>query len=332
MYFNRDLGSTDDVKLDTVPLYEKKTFRRREIVSNWSRYTLPEESENQPQAKGEDFSIVLNAAGGAQAQFRFKDEQDWESDVPCLTDTSNILSLDCDMLAVAIQCIPVHERLGLDEELFSKDQVDVFHQEADRFQKFYKQLPATNGENHDTENLTSVPRLKISERETNTTDTSDSKPVLYSDRSGGENIVLTNSLKTNTVTKENIGVILSDSDKHVNRDIEALSTDRDHVSEKGTEHRQLYKSVNKVKPSKTECADDELDFLLSMETPQSRRTEISVSSDRHLESAKEKQLQLEMKSDEPVLTALSNSQQSKPSTKSGDEESLEDWLDSVLDN
>ena len=57
--------------------------------------------------------------GGAQAQFRFKDEQDWESAVPCLADPSNILSLDCDRLAVAIQCIPVHERLGLDEDLFS---------------------------------------------------------------------------------------------------------------------------------------------------------------------------------------------------------------------
>jgi len=41
----------------------KKTYNRREVVSNWDRYEVRQSEENLPEQKGEDFSKLLNTAG-----------------------------------------------------------------------------------------------------------------------------------------------------------------------------------------------------------------------------------------------------------------------------
>ena len=171
-----------------------------------------------------------------------------------------------------------------------KDQVDVFLQEADQFQNIYKDLPTTDSENCNSEKVT-LQTAKSSEKETNNTVNYISKHVTNSDRTSGDNIVLTNSLKKPTVNKEDATVIQLDSGKGVDTDSRSLRADKDKDSEKGTESKPWNKSVEGVQHSETESVDDELDFLLAMETPHSLGS-AALPSGKRLEPDEGEQLKL----------------------------------------
>ena len=48
------------------------------------------------------------------AQFRFRDEEDWET-----SEENALFALDVNDLAQAVKCIPLPERLNIDSENFS---------------------------------------------------------------------------------------------------------------------------------------------------------------------------------------------------------------------
>ncbi|XP_037575201.1 cell death regulator Aven isoform X2 [Dermacentor silvarum] len=103
-------------------------FRKRGLTSNWSRYDEPVEVETEYNRKrGEDFDLLLSASAGASAHFRFKEQQDWQ-DEPA--ELSEFLSIDCDTIVEALQTIPVHERLGLPEDIFPANVIQEFKNEA----------------------------------------------------------------------------------------------------------------------------------------------------------------------------------------------------------
>lgn len=64
--------------------------------------------------KGEDFDLLLSSSTGASAHFRFKEQEDWQADL----DIDEFLSVDCDVVAAALQTIPLHQRLNLPEAIF----------------------------------------------------------------------------------------------------------------------------------------------------------------------------------------------------------------------
>ncbi|KAL3174419.1 hypothetical protein MRX96_041000 [Rhipicephalus microplus] len=91
-------------------------FRKRGLTSNWGRYDEPVEVETEYNRKrGEDFELLLSASAGASAHFRFKEQQDWQ-DEPA--ELNEFFSIDCDKIVDALLTIPVHERLGLPEDIF----------------------------------------------------------------------------------------------------------------------------------------------------------------------------------------------------------------------
>ncbi|KAM6274419.1 cell death regulator Aven [Porphyrio hochstetteri] len=98
---------------------ELKSYSRRKISSNWSRY---EETEKERQAecgesqRGTDFSVLLSSAGDSFTQFRFADEKEWERESVCHKQLS-ALSIDCQSLVQALQELPLHLRLNIDAEL-----------------------------------------------------------------------------------------------------------------------------------------------------------------------------------------------------------------------
>ncbi|XP_065281179.1 cell death regulator Aven [Dermacentor albipictus] len=103
-------------------------FRKRGLTSNWSRYDEPVEVETEYNRKrGEDFDLLLSASAGASAHFRFKEQQDWQ-DEPA--ELSEFLSIDCDTIVEALQTIPLHERLGLPEDIFPASVIQEFKDEA----------------------------------------------------------------------------------------------------------------------------------------------------------------------------------------------------------
>ncbi|NWX24919.1 AVEN regulator, partial [Aegotheles bennettii] len=98
---------------------ELKSYSRRRIFSNWSRYEDTEkegQSERGESQRGTDFSVLLSSAGDSFTQFRFADEKEWDRESICHKQLS-ALSVDCQSLAQALQELPLHLRLNVAAEL-----------------------------------------------------------------------------------------------------------------------------------------------------------------------------------------------------------------------
>ncbi|NXJ01327.1 AVEN regulator, partial [Psophia crepitans] len=98
---------------------ELKSYSRRKIFSNWSRYEDTEkegQSECGESQRGTDFSVLLSSAGDSFTQFRFADEKEWDRESICHKQLS-ALSVDCQSLVQALQELPLHVRLNVAAEL-----------------------------------------------------------------------------------------------------------------------------------------------------------------------------------------------------------------------
>ncbi|KAM6393317.1 cell death regulator Aven [Pluvialis apricaria] len=98
---------------------ELKSYSRRKIFSNWSRYEDTEkegQSERGESQRGTDFSVLLSSAGDSFTQFRFADEKEWDREIICHKQLS-ALSVDCQSLVQALQELPLHLRLNVAAEL-----------------------------------------------------------------------------------------------------------------------------------------------------------------------------------------------------------------------
>ncbi|XP_064003813.1 cell death regulator Aven isoform X2 [Pogoniulus pusillus] len=96
---------------------EQRSYSRRKIFSNWSRYEDTErEGEHEEARRGTDFSVLLSSAGDFSAQFRFADEKEWARESLCHQQLS-ALSVDCQSLVQALQELPLHLRLNVPAEL-----------------------------------------------------------------------------------------------------------------------------------------------------------------------------------------------------------------------
>ncbi|NXG45867.1 AVEN regulator, partial [Psilopogon haemacephalus] len=96
---------------------EQRSYSRRKIFSNWTRYEDTErEGEHEEARRGTDFSVLLSSAGDFSAQFQFADEKEWARESLCHQQLS-ALSVDCQSLVEALQELPLHLRLNLPAEL-----------------------------------------------------------------------------------------------------------------------------------------------------------------------------------------------------------------------
>ncbi|NXE11046.1 AVEN regulator, partial [Lophotis ruficrista] len=98
---------------------ELRSYSRRKIFSNWSRYEDTEkegQSEHEESQRGTDFSVLLSSAGDSFTQFRFADEKEWDRESICHKQIS-ALSVDCQSLVQALQELPLHLRLNVAAEL-----------------------------------------------------------------------------------------------------------------------------------------------------------------------------------------------------------------------
>lgn len=98
---------------------EVKSYSRRKIFSNWSRYEDAEkEGQNEcgESQRGTDFSVLLSSAGDSFTQFRFAEEKDWDTE-SIHSKQLSALSVDCQSLAQALLELPLHLRLNVAAEL-----------------------------------------------------------------------------------------------------------------------------------------------------------------------------------------------------------------------
>ncbi|RUS85266.1 hypothetical protein EGW08_006967 [Elysia chlorotica] len=143
-----DLTSSSDSE-ETETRQPRKHFQRRQIVSNWQKYELQPDDEEQLQTRGESFEALLSKSGDAVAHFRFKDEQEWDA-VGALGDSktnddhyAQYLNLDTQQIGQAMNCLPLYKVLGLSPELFPNDEVEVMEKKAAEKRQTYAPVDST---------------------------------------------------------------------------------------------------------------------------------------------------------------------------------------------
>ncbi|XP_069116536.1 cell death regulator Aven-like [Argopecten irradians] len=295
----------------------RQSFKRREVVSNWARYEiLPPETET-TQKRGEDFANLLNSAGGTSSQFRFKEEEDWEDDESVCADTK-LLTVDPTDLAASLQCIPLYQRLGVDQDLFSTEQIQEM--EADAREHTLQYNPSPKPADITQPHRTNPPSV---DNPSTTDHTQLSVNKVKRDKD-------TNGINLTAVSKENLtkpkvdgDLFKQKSDSQKSADVVAGSVGAGaSVNTTSVVRTPVINNHNSTGEKTTGVSrdnlDDDLDFLLSLENP-SEATSLG-------ETTHQNSIQETAKSP-PDKTG--NTTQSKESAK--ETENLEDWLDSVLD-
>ncbi|NWX99276.1 AVEN regulator, partial [Nothoprocta ornata] len=108
----------DDESREEEGKEDLKSYSRRKIVSNWSRYEDAErENDSAESQRGTDFNVLLSSAGKHSfAQFRFAEEKEWDTESLSHKQFS-VLNVDCQILVQALQELPLHLRLNVAAEL-----------------------------------------------------------------------------------------------------------------------------------------------------------------------------------------------------------------------
>ncbi|XP_067680997.1 cell death regulator Aven-like isoform X2 [Haliotis asinina] len=277
-----------------APVFEQRKFSRRQIISNWDKYDLPDLGEETASSRGEDFTKLLSSAGDAFAQFRLKDERDWEDGPSPAVDNSQIVSLDCPSLATAIDCIPLYKRLGLDKQSFTENQIILQDLQAKKNLDLYNCSPglplSRDAENSNCSSMSTTVQ---------DTATSDQKQ------------------------KPKRGITLTGLVKPTNSVLDFRKPTTTLCKEEA--QRTVGGETVKVETEDKSNLDDDLDFLLSLDTP-SNKIKTAVPSQKDKTGTVN-----------PVTTVvptkpISSTKIIPPTAKSDGvkEEELEDWLESVL--
>ncbi|ESO86138.1 hypothetical protein LOTGIDRAFT_167364 [Lottia gigantea] len=138
---NKQVSSNSSDSEEDVPsqgvVYQKKTFSKRKIVSNWDRYEIPHVDENKvEESKGSDFSTVLNLTGSSLSQFRFKSEKNLDKELSDIS-ASQYSNLDLQDLSTCIDTLPLYKQLAIDQHLFTEDQIEKMNTESKEKSKEY---------------------------------------------------------------------------------------------------------------------------------------------------------------------------------------------------
>ncbi|KAM9381348.1 cell death regulator Aven [Phaethornis superciliosus] len=151
---HRRVEEDDDTESREEEKEELKSYSRRKIISNWSRYEETEKEEQRVRGesqRGTDFSVLLSSAGDSFTQFRFADEREWERESICHKQLP-AFSIDCQSLVQALQELPLHLRLNVAAELVqASTPADVpqlkskIIEDGNKREQLFRQPPAPSG-------------------------------------------------------------------------------------------------------------------------------------------------------------------------------------------
>ncbi|XP_068682693.1 cell death regulator Aven-like [Montipora foliosa] len=325
--FKEDYAAQDVEKVVSPETEEAEQvqFSRRKIQSNWDRYEeITEFSEEEDvslsvKQRGEDYNVLLQRSANPASEFRFHSEKDWdqESHLSTSQDTASALNVDFAALATSLNSVPLHKRLNISADYLHlpPDLVLEFEERAKLYRPDQPCLTPTN-ERH----IIGKPEVRPGNV---------SSPQINKHEERG--FIKRSQEQFGSNTKE-----LRNSQRS-NKEVLKANPIRN-----GVQHSQVKpKSVEKIKTSlKDVCnavtispstngtagkglesvivgnQDDELEFLLSLESAEPTRDNITATHTVSVNTSEVK----------PPLDFPSSSL--KPRNNDND---LEDWLDSILD-
>ncbi|KAL9954622.1 hypothetical protein ACROYT_G042186 [Oculina patagonica] len=269
---------------------DHKQFSRRNVSSNWDRYEDFEGSSDEEDSttnitkRGEDFNVLLQKSENPASQFRFQSEKDLDQEIEGDPSTTQVaasaLEINFGALAASLNCVPLHKRLDISADGIHSDVVKEFELNAGLHLKDQCILPWSSDDETPTKHTV----------KSTTTITTESRP---SPGSALQHSLSPHSTKTNEQdlidrTPEKSG---NDSKQSI-QSMKCDGADLSHVKQAGgtSEPRSLHnkenlqnslKDVLKTVNTSSKADhtgeqlvqlgnnedDDELEFLLSLETP-----------------------------------------------------------------
>lgn len=325
---------TEPVEHTDLTETRRTIYSRRKITSNWNRYennTCANEVEETYQQKGGDFEVILGFSGDSSSQLRLQDEKEWDEDVTEQPDL-DFLNIHCDTLANTLKCIPLHKRLGLSEESLSPELISRFQQVADCNRSSRKENPKNSHKlrlvtkiNRDEVNKNFSKKLKEAFNNTSSSSPGSSEVnVLEQKNTKFKNMDTTEDLshsKQNVKLEKDLLQSLSDLS------LDTVDTSNQPKTVAVCAELNTSKMKDKERSSLTTAKDDDdLEFLLSLSAP-SNSSIFSVNNSRKTSPniSNSSSSVLYIGDGESIKTK--NNGIPEPSKTS-----IEDWLDSVLED
>ncbi|PIK38528.1 putative cell death regulator Aven [Apostichopus japonicus] len=296
------------------------SFSRRQIESNWQQYDeLPGDQEI-VHHRGADFMLLLTQTAGSQ--FRFKDEETLDEDTTQQEGSTSLFSFDCNELADKLQTISLPERLEIPRTVFDMEMLEILDQDATTSNTFPSNQINTTVQQ-------GIPSMSKQEE----TSTSDNELEDILARSQTDRSVLQQSmhadLDPNAASKSRLEASSLCQEREAEEEVHQKGVNSDRLPSNSLS--------NPVESSAKHSEDDELDFLLSLGSPvvesnshQSKlKDEIEEMS--RLQGGTLASLILHNESTQEVLARPAQNS-SVGSSDVQTTESLDDWLDSILED
>ena len=132
----QDESSKDDKireninKLDNIPgassvsdkVFNEKDpkYAKRSVTSNWTKYEIPSDDENQDTATGPEFQFVMEKSAQASDHLMLSSEKEWQKEQEIMSNDNEHFALNLKNLETALDCIPLYELLEV-----PKSEIDV---------------------------------------------------------------------------------------------------------------------------------------------------------------------------------------------------------------
>jgi len=106
---------------------------KRTITSNWTRYEIESEEENEEEAEmtGQDWDFAMSSGNRAESHTKLKGEQDWDTTGSTGLSTE-FFSLDLGGLESIIKCIPLHLQIALNQKEIDPETLDMLNKTAEQ--------------------------------------------------------------------------------------------------------------------------------------------------------------------------------------------------------
>ena len=130
----RDESSKDDKipenKVENIPgassvsdkVFNEKDpkYAKRSVTSNWTKYEIPPDDENQDTATGPEFQFVMEKSAQASDHLMLNSEKEWQKEQEIMSNDNEHFALNLKNLETALDCIPIYEMLEV-----PKSEIDV---------------------------------------------------------------------------------------------------------------------------------------------------------------------------------------------------------------
>uniref|UniRef100_A0A1B6GCK0 Cell death regulator Aven n=1 Tax=Cuerna arida TaxID=1464854 RepID=A0A1B6GCK0_9HEMI len=116
-----------------------KKFAKREITSNWHRYSATEdtaETRHQEEDAPADFSDLLQVPESRGGHLLLKEEQEWSA--VSGSELGGYFALDLKLLGQGLACLPMYEQLRLPKHMLTEEEVKYLDSLAEQSKKCWK--------------------------------------------------------------------------------------------------------------------------------------------------------------------------------------------------